>query len=136
MAIGYATALRTTRITAVLTAIDAGSGAGTCKLYSGTRPATGSAVTTQTLLATLTFTDPAGTVSNGVLSFSAITADTSADADGTATWARIADSDANFVADLSVGATGSGADIILNNVNIVAGGEVSITSASITEGNA
>jgi hypothetical protein len=136
MAIGYATALRTTRITAVLTAIDAATGAGTGKLYSGTRPATGAAVTTQTLLATLTFSTTSGTVSNGVLTFSAITADSSADADGTATWARIADGDGNFVADLSVGATGSGADIILNNVNIVAGGEVSISSASITEGNA
>lgn len=136
MAIGYATSMRTTRITAVVTAIDAGSAAGTLKLYSGTRPATGAAVTTQTLLATLTFSDPCGTVSNGVLTFSAITADTSADADGTATWARIADSDGTFVADLDVGATGSGKDIILNNVNIVAGGEVSISSASITEGNA
>lgn len=136
MAIGYATALRTTRITAVLTAIDYATGAGTLKIYSGTRPATGAAVTTQTLLATLTFSSTSGTVSNGVLTFSAITKDSSADADGTATWARIQDGDAAFVADLDVGATGSGKDIILNNVNIVAGGEVSISSASITEGNA
>jgi hypothetical protein len=71
-----------------------------------------------------------------VLTFSAITADTSADADGTATFARISDSDANAVADLTVGTTGSGADLILNTTTIVSGGEVSISAGSITEGNA
>lgn len=135
MAISYVTALRTTRITAVLTAIDAGTGAGKIKLYTGSSPGVNSAAT-GTLLATLTCSDPAGTVSGGVLTFSAITADSSADADGTAGYARITDSDDNAVADLTVTATGGGGDVQLNNVNIVTGGTVSISSASITEGNA
>lgn len=135
MAIKYVTALRTTRITAVLTAIDAGSGAGKLNIYTGTSPGVNNAAT-GTLLATLTFSDPAGTVSNGVLTFSAITAEDAALADGTAGYARILTSADTTVADLEVGATGSGKDIILNNVNIVTGGEVSISSASITEGNA
>jgi hypothetical protein len=135
MAIGYATALRTTRITAVRDAIDAGSGAGTLKFYTTPRPSTGSAISTQVLLGTLTFSDPCGTVSNGVLTFSAIAPDTSADADGTATWARVADSDGNFVADLGVGGLASGEDIQLNNVAVVTGGEISVSSGSITEGN-
>jgi len=136
VAIGYAMALRTARLAAVRDALDAGSAGGTLKFYGAARPPTGSAITNQTLLATLTLADPCGTVTNGVLTFSAITSDVAADADGTATWARLADSTGQFVADLSVGATGSGADIILNNVNIVTGGEVSISSAIITEGNA
>lgn len=133
--IGYAMALRTARMTAVKDAINYATGAGTLKIYSGTRPATGAAITSQVLLATLTFATDCGTVSNGVLTFAAITADSSADAEGTATWARIADGDGAFVADLNVGAT-SDFDVVLNTTAIVAGGEVSITSASLTEGNA
>lgn len=136
MAISYSTALRTARMQAVEDAINFATGAGTIKLYSGTRPSTGSAVTTQTLLATLTCSVDCGTTANGVLTFAAITADSSADADGTATWARIQDGDAAFVADLSVGTTGSGADLILSTTTIVAGGEVSITAGTLTEGNA
>jgi hypothetical protein len=132
--ISYATALQTTRMEAVKTVIDAGAGAGVLTIYGGARPATGAALSGQTLLATLTLSDPCGTVTGGVLTFSAITADASADADGTATWARITDSTGAFVADLNVGT--SDADIILNTVNIVTGGEVSISTASITEGNA
>jgi hypothetical protein len=133
----YVTALRTTRITAVLDAIDAGA-AGLLKIYTGTSPGVNSAAT-GTLLVTLTFSDPAGTVSNGVLTFSAVTAGTAV-ADGTAGYARITTSAGATVADLTVGATGSGAEIELNNVNIVTGGEVSLDVSGgiskITEGNA
>jgi hypothetical protein len=136
MAIKYTTALRTTRITDVLNAIDAGDAA-LIKIYGGSQPAgPDTAVTTQPLLATLTCSATSGTVSNGVLTFNTITADSSADTDGTAYWARITTSAGAAVADMSVGTTGSGADLILSTTTIVAGGEVSITSGSITEGNA
>ena len=133
MAVGMAVALRNTRLDAIKTAIDAGSGAGLLRIYDGSRPATGGAATT--LLAELTFSDPsAAAASGGVLTFSAITADSSANATGTATWARIVDSAGTFVLDCSVGT--SGADINLNSVAIQSGAQVSITSATITEGNA
>lgn len=133
MALGMATTLRNARLDAINTAINAGSGAGTLKIYDGSRPATGGTATT--LLATLTFSDPAApAASGGVLTFSAIASDSSADATGTATWARIADSAGTFVADCSVGT--SGTDIILNTAAIVSGAAVSVTSATLTEGNA
>ena len=135
MAISYVTALRTTRITAVRDAADAGPGAAKIKLYTGTSPGVNNAAT-GTLLAILTCSDPCGTVSSGQLTFSAITAEDAALADGTAGYARITTSADVTVADLEVGGTGSGKDIILNNVNIVLGGEVSISSGTITEGNA
>jgi hypothetical protein len=95
----YTTTVRSNRMTQVLNAIDAGAGAGTVKVYSGTVPANvGTAITDQTLLATLTLSDPCGSVSNGVLTFSAITEDSSGDANGTPTFARLADSDGNNVA--------------------------------------
>jgi hypothetical protein len=132
MAIGYVTTLRTTRMNALVTDIDSGAGAGTLTIYSGTRPATGGTETT--VLAVLTLSDPCGSVTNGVLTFSAITDDASANATGTASWARLKDSDGNAAADMSVGT--SGADINFDSVSFVAGGNVSVTSLTITEGNA
>lgn len=135
MTIGMIEALRNARLQAIVDKMDAGAGPATLKFYTGTRPATGAAITTEILLGTLTFSDPCGVVSAGVLTFSAVTEDSSADADGTATWARIQDSDLNFVMDLTVTATGGGGDIELNNVNIVTGGPIRVTSAQFTEGN-
>lgn len=132
MAVAYSTTVRTNRMTQVLNAIDLGAGAGLLKIYDGTRPASGGTATN--LLATLTLSDPCGSVLSGVLTLSAITSDTSADATGTATWARITDSTGTFVLDCSVGA--SGTDIILNTAAIVIGAQVSVTSAVLTEGNA
>lgn len=133
MAIGYSTSIRNSQLDAVTAAIDGGAGAGKLRIYDGVRPSTGSAPTT--LLAELTFTDPAApAAAAGVLTFSAITQDSSADASGTATWARIVDSGNNFVMDMDVGTSGS--DINLNTVNIVAGGIVSVVSGTITAGNA
>lgn len=132
MTIGLSTTVRTNRMTQILNAIDGGSGAGKLKFYDGTRPATGGTATT--LLGTVTCSDPCGTVSNGVLTFSAFTQDSSADATGTATWARFTDSADTFVADVSVGT--SGTEIVLNTVSIVSGGPISISSGSLTEGNA
>lgn len=132
MAIGIVTALRTTRSTAILTALDAGAGAGKIRIYSGTRPATGGTATT--LLAELPLSDPAGTVTNGVLTLSAITDDSSADATGTATWFRALDSDNTAVLDGDVGTSGS--DLNLVTTSIVATQPVEITSFVLTEGNA
>lgn len=130
----YTTTVRSNRMTQVLNAIDAGAGAGTVKVYSGTVPANvGTAITDQTLLATLTLSDPCGSVSNGVLTFSAITEDSSGDANGTPTFARLADSDGNNVAQVTAG-VGSG-DLNFGAA-IVAGQPVQISSFVITEGNA
>jgi hypothetical protein len=70
-----------------------------------------------------------------VLTLNAIASDASANATGTASWARIFKSDGTtIVLDCSVGT--SAADIILNTVSIVAAATVACTSATITEGNA
>ena len=135
MTIGLSTTVRNTRVTAISDAIDGGSGAGLLRQYNGTRPATGGSATT--LLAQLPFSDPcSASVSNGVNTFAALTADSSADNTGTATWCRAVDSSGTFVMDASSGGPGSGADCILDNPNIVAGANVSCSSFVITEGAA
>lgn len=109
---------------------------GTLKLYTASRPADAdTAITNQTLLATFTLPNPAGTVSGAVITFSvgSIAAVLVVNA-GTAAWARYADSNDTTIADMDVGATGSGAALMLDNVNLVVGGLVSIVSLIITEG--
>jgi hypothetical protein len=133
MTVGLATTLRNARADQIKTAVDAGGAAGLFRVYDGTRPATGGTATT--LLAELTMSYPsAASASGGVLTFSAITADASANATGTATWGRLVTSASAFVEDFSVGT--SGADFNLNTVSITSGVQVSCTSATSTEGNA
>lgn len=134
MALAFATTLRNAMLDQIKTALDAGAGAALIRIYDGTRPATGGTATT--LLAELTCTDPsAGSASAGVLTFSSITQDSSANATGTATWFRMVDSSATFVMDGNVAAP-SGGDLNLTTTSIVATQPVSISSAIITAGNA
>jgi hypothetical protein len=132
MAAGYSTTLRNAQLDEITAAI---GNAGLLRIYDGTRPATGAAITTQTLLAQLTLGTPfAPAASGGVLTANAITDDSSADNNGTATWARVLTSGASFVMDIDVDT--AGAELILNTVLIVAGAPVEVTSFVITRGNA
>lgn len=130
MALGYITTLRNTRLDAITTAV---GNAGLWRIYDGSKPAIGGAGTT--LLAELTCGTPfAAGAASGVLTLTAITADSSANATGTATWARIATSGGTAIVDMTAGT--SGTDLILTTASIVATQPVSIpTQPTITEGN-
>lgn len=131
MTVGYSTTLRNARLDAITTAIGIVS-PGFLRIYDGTRPASGGTPTT--LLAELTLsTTFAPAASLGVLTASTITADASANATGTATWARLVTSAGVFVADMGVGT--SGQEVTLNTVSIVITGTVACTSLVITAGN-
>lgn len=82
------------------------------------------------LLGTLTLSQPAGTIANGILTLNTITEDSSADANNTATWGRFRDGDGNPVLDGSIGVLGSGADFIINTTNIVQGGPIRIADGT------
>lgn len=119
MSVTYPNNVKAARMTAVRDLMDAGSGGG--KLEIGTA---GMA----TVLATISLSDPAGTVSAGVLTLSGFPKSDTADATGTAAAARIRDSDNNdVITGLTVGT--SGADIVLDSVNITTGQTVTINSA-------
>jgi len=131
-AISYSTTVRNAMLAALRDAIDGGAGAGLFRIYDGSRPATCGAATT--LLAELTFSDPsAGAPAAGVLTFSAITADASANATGTATWFRGVDSTGTCCMDGNVNTAAS--DLNLNNTSIAITQNVAVSSAVITEGN-
>ena len=121
-------------VSAAADAVTALLNSGKLRIYDGSQPATANtAITTQNLLAELTFNSTAfGAASNGVATANAITSDTSADATGTATWFRALKSDGTTpVFDGSVGT--SSADLVLNSVAISSGAQVSITSFTSTE---
>lgn len=134
MAFGYNMALRNARLGLVRDAIDAGAGPGTITLYSSTRPATGGAVTSQTVLAVGTFASPCGSVASGQMALDTITY-TNGMAAGFATWARIEDGSGAFVADCSVGVAATASDVVLadNYINV----DIPIThvSAVLAAGN-
>jgi hypothetical protein len=114
-------------------AIDGEFNNGYLRIYTASRPATpATAVTTQTLLAELRFANPAAaSVTNGVITFDTISPDTSANATGTAAWARCLKSDGiTAICDLNVGT--SDANIIVSTTAISAGVQVSVTSATVT----
>lgn len=121
-------------VTTLCDAMAALCNGGTLNIYDGTQAATAdTAVGAQVLLAQLTFGSPAfaGSV-NGVATANAITADSSANATGTASWFRVKKSDGTTtVYDGSVGT--ATADLILNTVSIVLGASVSVTSLTLTE---
>lgn len=125
MAVTYNTTLKNTRMTDVVTAIGA---TGFINIYTtglGTR------------LASIALSNPAGTVSGGVLSFSGTPlTEASADNSGIAAVANVTTAAAGggtvIISGLTVSA--SAGDIVLSSTNIVAGQPVTITSASITHG--
>ena len=103
---------------------------GYLRLYDGAQPATAdTGITTQQLLAELQFGSPAGVAVDEVFTFNAIAKESAAPASGIAAWYRAFKSDGTSpLRDGTVGITGSGSDIELNDVNIVVGAEVEITS--------
>lgn len=123
--INLSSALRDARSQAIAGAIGADA---VLTIYDGTRPAPGAAVTDQVALVILEL--DGATSDAGVLTFAPIP-EAMAQANGTATWARI--TSGAFVMDLGVLASGGGGDIELSNVNILEGALIQVTAAQISE---
>lgn len=124
MAVTYRASLKTTRMTDVMNDIDSGAGAGYIEICSASYAA---------VLATLTLSDPCGSVSGDTLTLTMPKSDTSADNTGTAAVARIKESTGTtIVNDLTVGT--SGANINLNSLSITSGGTVTLTAGALVHG--
>ena len=136
MALGIDVTVRNSMLNAIRDAIDTGATGGFIRIYSGTRPATSGAETT--ILAELICSKPsAPNASAGVLTFSAITQDTSANNTGTASWFRVLTSGGTPIFDgLTTATTGTTGDLNLNSLGISTGIAVQISSFTITTGNA
>lgn len=131
MTIRLSDTARSAAATGIRDTLDAGSGAAYLELRTGSQPASVATTATGTLLATVTLADPSGTVATGVLTFAGLPkTDTSADATGTAGWFRMFDSTGAAHVDGSAGASGSGADLIVDNPSLVTGQTFSLAAPS------
>lgn len=126
-----------TLLTSTKTAIDAGTAA-VIEIYDGTPPTDAdTAIGAQVKLATLTMNATAfGAVSDNapgaIMTAAAITADSSADATGTAAWFRLSTQAAGTV--IFQGTVGtSGANINFNTVSFTSGSQIEITALTVTQ---
>lgn len=122
--------------TAFAAQVDAGTAA-IMEIYDGSKPAgPETAVSGQTKLATLTFSatafgSPADANPGASITANAITSDSSADDDGTATWFRIlTQAGGTEIADGTVGT--SSADLVMNTVAFTAGSVIGCSSFVVT----
>lgn len=122
-------------LNAIADAADAGTAA-VINIYDGTPPADADAAEGNTLLAQLTmsataFGNAADDTPGAIVTAASITADSSANATGTATHFRVLTQDGGTVVYQGTVGT-SDADCILNTVSITSGSTVSISSFTIS----
>jgi cytochrome c5 len=135
MSVNLSTTVRNARLDAIETAI---STAPLLRIYSGTKPTACADAATGTLLAEMTLpSDWLAAASSGSKAKSGTWSDASANAAGTAGYFRIYDSTGTTChAQGTVTATGGGGDMTLDNTSIASGQVVTITSFTLTDGNA
>lgn len=127
----YAVALKNAKLGAITTQIGT---SGLMRWYSGTQPTNpDTALSSNTMLASLALSSSSGSATSGVYTFAAITSESSADNTGTATFGSFLTSAAVRIIDYSIGT--SGADLNLNTTSIVAGAQASCSAYTITSGN-
>lgn len=135
MAITLAAATQNAGCDAQVDLIDAGTGAGSLQIRSGTRPASANGTAAGTLLAEVVLENPAfgdsGASTPGAAALNDPDAVTGVAA-GTATWFRVMDGDDATVFDGSVSATGGGGDLTLATTTVSVGLSIDITSGSFT----
>lgn len=132
MTVGMNESLRTNRLQLLA---DAMSG-GRIEFYTAPRPVTGGGISAQVLVGTCTLFTPAGSVVDGVLTLNAIDQSALTTAPADLSWARFFGSASEFVADMSCGEVGSGAEIVYDDISISAGSTLRVLQGSIVEGNA
>ena len=125
MAVTHSATVRNTIANAVKDAIDGGAGAG--KLVFRL---TGSVGSPGTAIATLTLSDPCGTVTNEVLTFSAITSDTNATGNASPVAAATLQTSADTVV-LHCAVAASASDINMSGGLTVANGDT-VSCSSLT----
>lgn len=119
----YSSSLKTTRMQAVADAISGGS------LVIGTAALSGSTG----VLATITLSTPAATISGPVLTLSGVPLVAVASAAGTAALAELRNSAGTTIVSGLTASTLS-ADIIISSITITLGGTVTVLSGIITHG--
>jgi hypothetical protein len=126
------TAARNAACNGIVDLLDVGAAAAALTVRTGAPPTNVADADSGTLLATLTFSDPAfGNAATGVATASAITNGTAV-ASGTAGHFRAKDSDANTIFQGTAGEAGDTPDLVFDESAIVLGGVVAVSSFTVT----
>lgn len=135
MAIQFSVAVRNARLDAIETAIGTSA---IMRIRTGAAPASCATADSGTVLATLNLpSDWMAAAASGSKSMSGTWQDSSADASGTAGHFRIYDSTGTTChIQGTVTATGGGGDLQVDNVNFATGQQFTVTSFTLTDGNA
>jgi len=135
MALQFSTTVRNARLDAIETAIGVSA---ILKIRTGAAPANCGTADSGTVLATCNLpSDYMAAASGGSKAKSGTWEDTSADGTGTAAHWRLYASDGTTChAQGTVTATGGGGDMTVDNTSFAAGQQFTVTSFSITDGNA
>lgn len=135
MALQFSVTVRNAMLDAIETAI---STSAVLKIRSGSAPATCATADSGTVLASLTLpSDWMSAASSGSKAMTGTWSDSSADNAGTAAHWRLYASDGTTChAQGTVTATGGGGDMTVDNTSFASGQAFSVTSFSITAGNA
>jgi hypothetical protein len=122
----YSAAAKVAANTSFRDLLDSGASAGLIKVRTSA----------DVLLGTCTMSDPCGTVNGttGLLTFSAVTGDASADATGTAAYVELCDSDGDVHLSLPVqaGTAAVSGYAVLNTLSIVSGGPIEVLSVTVS----
>lgn len=133
MSFQYSTTLRNNKLNQIDSTVGTSA---TLKIFSGAEAANCAAADPSGLLATITLpSSPWGSASSGAVSLSG-TWSVAASATGTAASFRIYDGSANCHIQGNITATGGGGDMTLDNTSINSGQTVTVTTFTITAGNA
>ena len=108
--------------------LNTGSGVAAVRVYDGTRPASWADTPTSVMLVSIPLANPAGVVASGQLVLDPEEPGLVSNS-GLATWARVVNRNGDTAFDMDAGAAGSGAECILTQTTLFAGGQVAITSA-------
>lgn len=135
MALQFSVAVRNAELDAIETAIGTGA---VIKIRTGSVPATVATADSGTVLATVTApSDWMAAASSGSKALSGTWQDTSADATGTAAHFRVYASDGTTAhIQGTVTATGGGGDMTVDNTSFASGQSFTITTFTLSAGNA
>lgn len=126
--ISETTSCREAALSGRLTFLNTGAGTAYIRVYGGTRPATAADAPGTTLLVQIPLENPAGAVATGALTLAP--SDTGLIANtGTATWVRVVNRNDDTAFDMDAGLEASGAECEMSEVDLFAGGLVSVVSA-------
>ena len=111
-----------------------GSGSAMIKVYTGSQPSSANDTATGTLLATITLQTVAmGASSSGIASANGLPLSAAIGNSGTAGWFRVLRGNGDKVFDGDITALGDGGVMELDNIELIAGGTITIQTFNLTQ---